>query len=277
MALSGGQQQRLCIARAIATKPDVILMDEPCSALDPIATTQIEDLMRELVAEYTIVIVTHNMQQAARVVRPHGLLHGRGRRGGQAHRRWSSSSTRRRRSSPTRRTQRTEAYVTGGSDDPRVVPRSARSAPSSSSLDAGRARGRRRSSDPSRRSSSATPTLAQRVIADDDRDRRAVPSDRLRAPCRCWRCSRRSPRTCGSISAILHSCLHLERIGDQAVNVAKLYLMTRDLPGSDAMREMIGEMGERVVLMIRTAMEAFANRDLERCLQLPRWTISWTG
>jgi phosphate transport system ATP-binding protein len=67
LALSGGQQQRLCIARAIATKPDVILMDEPCSALDPIATQKIEDLMRELVAEYTIVIVTHNMQQAARV------------------------------------------------------------------------------------------------------------------------------------------------------------------------------------------------------------------
>jgi phosphate transport system ATP-binding protein len=67
MALSGGQQQRLCIARAIATKPDVILMDEPCSALDPIATAKIEDLMRGLVSEYTIVIVTHNMQQAARV------------------------------------------------------------------------------------------------------------------------------------------------------------------------------------------------------------------
>jgi phosphate transport system ATP-binding protein len=67
MALSGGQQQRLCIARAIATRPDVILMDEPCSALDPIATAKIEDLMRDLVSEYTIVIVTHNMQQAARV------------------------------------------------------------------------------------------------------------------------------------------------------------------------------------------------------------------
>ena len=67
LALSGGQQQRLCIARAIATRPDVILMDEPCSALDPIATARIEDLMRELVADYTIVIVTHNMQQAARV------------------------------------------------------------------------------------------------------------------------------------------------------------------------------------------------------------------
>jgi phosphate transport system ATP-binding protein len=67
MALSGGQQQRLCIARAIAVQPDVILMDEPCSALDPIATLRIEELMQEIVEDYTIVIVTHNMQQAARV------------------------------------------------------------------------------------------------------------------------------------------------------------------------------------------------------------------
>jgi len=67
LALSGGQQQRLCIARAIATAPDIILMDEPCSALDPIATLKIEDLMRELAKDYTIIIVTHNMQQAARV------------------------------------------------------------------------------------------------------------------------------------------------------------------------------------------------------------------
>jgi phosphate transport system ATP-binding protein len=65
--LSGGQQQRLCIARTIATQPDVILMDEPCSALDPIATARIEDLMIELREDYTIIIVTHNMQQAARV------------------------------------------------------------------------------------------------------------------------------------------------------------------------------------------------------------------
>ena len=66
-ALSGGQQQRLCIARALAVQPDVVLMDEPCSALDPIATSRIEDLMAELKRDYTIVIVTHNMQQAARV------------------------------------------------------------------------------------------------------------------------------------------------------------------------------------------------------------------
>ena len=67
LALSGGQQQRLCIARALAVEPEVILMDEPCSALDPIATLRIEELMRDLAREYTIIIVTHNMQQAARV------------------------------------------------------------------------------------------------------------------------------------------------------------------------------------------------------------------
>ncbi len=87
LALSGGQQQRLCIARTIAVKPDVILMDEPCSALDPIATGKIEDLMYELAFDYTIVIVTHNMQQAARVsgktafftaeVDVQGVRHGR--------------------------------------------------------------------------------------------------------------------------------------------------------------------------------------------------------
>ena len=67
LGLSGGQQQRLCIARAVAVDPDVLLMDEPCSALDPIATTRIEDLMQEIKNDYTIVIVTHNMQQAARI------------------------------------------------------------------------------------------------------------------------------------------------------------------------------------------------------------------
>ncbi|MGZ4805962.1 MAG: phosphate ABC transporter ATP-binding protein PstB, partial [Ilumatobacteraceae bacterium] len=67
MSLSGGQQQRLCIARALAVEPEVVLMDEPCSALDPIATARIEELMQELKSRYTIVVVTHNMQQAARI------------------------------------------------------------------------------------------------------------------------------------------------------------------------------------------------------------------
>ncbi|NLG84726.1 MAG: phosphate ABC transporter ATP-binding protein, partial [Firmicutes bacterium] len=67
LSLSGGQQQRLCIARCLAVEPEVILMDEPCSALDPISTTRIEDLLLELMKRYTIVIVTHNLQQAARI------------------------------------------------------------------------------------------------------------------------------------------------------------------------------------------------------------------
>jgi phosphate transport system ATP-binding protein len=74
LGLSGGQQQRLCIARAVAVEPDVLLMDEPCSALDPIATAKIEELMLELKSSYTIVIVTHNMQQAARVSDYTGFL-----------------------------------------------------------------------------------------------------------------------------------------------------------------------------------------------------------
>ena len=73
--LSGGQQQRLCIARAIATGPEVILMDEPCSALDPIATAVVEDLIHELKEHYTIVIVTHSMQQAARVSQKTAFFH----------------------------------------------------------------------------------------------------------------------------------------------------------------------------------------------------------
>jgi len=77
LSLSGGQQQRLCIARSLAVKPEVLLMDEPCSALDPIASARIEDLIHSLVERYTIVIVTHNMQQAARVSgRTAFMLHG---------------------------------------------------------------------------------------------------------------------------------------------------------------------------------------------------------
>ncbi len=74
MGLSGGQQQRLCIARTIAVEPEVILMDEPCSALDPISTTKIEDLIHKLKKDYTIIIVTHNMQQAARVSKYTGFF-----------------------------------------------------------------------------------------------------------------------------------------------------------------------------------------------------------
>jgi phosphate transport system ATP-binding protein len=84
LSLSGGQQQRLCIARAIATEPEVLLMDEPCSALDPIATRKIEELMHELKKKYTIVIVTHNLQQAKRVADKTGFLYVDTTQGGRA-------------------------------------------------------------------------------------------------------------------------------------------------------------------------------------------------
>jgi phosphate transport system ATP-binding protein len=75
MGLSGGQQQRLCIARTLSVEPEIILMDEPCSALDPIATSKIEDLMIELKKDYTVIVVTHNMQQAARVSDETGFMY----------------------------------------------------------------------------------------------------------------------------------------------------------------------------------------------------------
>ena len=74
LGLSGGQQQRLCIARTVATKPEVILLDEPCSALDPISTAKIEELIEQLKSEYTIAIVTHNLQQASRVSQYTGFM-----------------------------------------------------------------------------------------------------------------------------------------------------------------------------------------------------------
>ena len=111
-ALSGGQQQRLVIARCIAVRPDVILMDEPCASLDPIATAKIEDLMKELAKDYTIVIVTHNMQQAARVsdytvfftaeLDADGVRHGRLVEAGETNTMFTNPSD-----------PRTEAYISG--------------------------------------------------------------------------------------------------------------------------------------------------------------------
>ena len=108
LALSGGQQQRLCLARALAVEPEVILMDEPASALDPIATLAIEELIRELSSDYTIVIVTHNMQQAARVSDETAfLMVDEGRAGYLV----EFDSTQRIFTNPT--DERTEAYITG--------------------------------------------------------------------------------------------------------------------------------------------------------------------
>ncbi len=108
LSLSGGQQQRLCIARTLAVEPTVILMDEPCSALDPIATLAIEELMRELSQKYSIIIVTHNMQQAARVSNYTAFLTADERRIGEL---VEYGETRQIFTNP--RDERTEAYITG--------------------------------------------------------------------------------------------------------------------------------------------------------------------
>ena len=113
LGLSGGQQQRLCIARAIAVEPEVILMDEPCSALDPIATARIEDLMQEIKQQYTIVIVTHNMQQAARVSDRTAFFTTEINPDSDRRTGVSSSTTGPRRCSRIPSDERTEAYVTG--------------------------------------------------------------------------------------------------------------------------------------------------------------------
>ncbi len=108
LTLSGGQQQRLCIARALAIEPDIVLMDEPCSALDPIATLAIEELIRELISKYTIIIVTHNMQQAARVSDETAfLMVGEDRSGYLV----ETGDTQQIFTNPTE--ERTEAYITG--------------------------------------------------------------------------------------------------------------------------------------------------------------------
>jgi phosphate transport system protein len=110
--------------------------------------------------------------------------------------------------------------------------------------------------------------LAEQVVRDDDQiddlylrlDREVLELLALQSPV---------AEDLRLVSAILHSCLHLERIGDQAVNVAKLYLATKDEPGSDGMRQQLREMGDLVVTMLRTVMEAFAKRDLDLCMRVP--------
>jgi ABC-type methionine transport system ATPase subunit len=113
LSLSGGQQQRLCIARAIAIRPEIILMDEPASALDPIATTKIEELILDLKKEFTIVIVTHNMQQATRISDSHRVLSTSAN---------SSSTTATAKSSPTPPRSRPRITSPAASADPRPSP-----------------------------------------------------------------------------------------------------------------------------------------------------------
>jgi ABC-type proline/glycine betaine transport system ATPase subunit len=206
LALSGGQQQRLCIARAIATRPDVILMDEPCSALDPIATQRIEDLMQELVTDYTIVIVTHNMQQAARVSDRTAFFtvevqEETGHRTGTV---VEFDRTETIFTNPS--DERTEAYVTGGSADgapalPRELERWSCS-----------------SSHPRQLSGTRSARPWMRLRHDERSPRGSSPrtTDRPRTrdrPGSLARAAGAGGRDLRLISVIMHSSLHLERIG----------------------------------------------------------------
>ena len=198
LGLSGGQQQRLCIARALAVEPDVILMDEPASALDPIATTRIEDLMHELKREYTIVIVTHNMQQAARVADMTAFFSvaRRRRRRGPA-RDPRRVRRRRRRSSRRRPTSARRTTSRGDSDESRVPGRARRPR---GRVPGGR-RDRRcgRSAASSTRSARRTSSSATRSSRSTTRSTTATTRSRSRSSS-CSRGRRRSRATFGSCS-----------------------------------------------------------------------------
>ena len=199
LGLSGGQQQRLCIARAIAVEPDVVLLDEPASALDPISTQAIEDLMHELKKEYTLVIVTHNMQQAARVAEMTAFFSLQVEEDGSRHGILVEyDSTEKIFTQPA--DERTEGYVTGTVRMRSLVPRGARAArggapgggrprPARAPLGAERARARRRRA----RRRGDRLRRRDRPALPRDRDRRPVaarPPDagRDRPPARARRC-----------------------------------------------------------------------------------------
>ena len=259
LGLSGGQQQRLCIARCLAVEPDVILMDEPASALDPISTTRIEDLMHELKRQYTIVIVTHNMQQAARVAdmtaffsvevdqdggRRNGILVEYDADGedlhdarGQAHRGLRHGPVRLMRVSFQEELDELEASLRVEGE---LVLRSLRGAVEAVC--------------------SQDLELADEVIAfDDDIDSQYFEVEQgielLLA--------RQTPVASDLrlVLAVLKDNLHLERMGDLCVTIAKLTKLTKGLPPDDALLEGFKEMGERAEQMIRVALRSLELRD----------------
>ncbi len=273
--LSGGQQQRLCIARCIAVQPDTILMDEPCSALDPISTGKIEDLMIELKKEFSIVIVTHNMQQAARVSDRTAFLMVEldadedNRWGG-----WSSTTTPRR-SSPTppigapRTTSRARSGEAGGGRaDQGPLPERARKARGE------RAGGLDLVSAALSRTMEAVEhqdvELAQLVVADDDRiDGRYLEVHQALITL----LATQSPVATDLrlISALLHVLKNVERMGDQCVNVCKMIPLSGNEPPSDReMVKLILTMGGQTRTLIGQAKRAFEERDVEMAHDLVR-------
>ena len=279
LGLSGGQQQRLCIARALAVEPDVILMDEPCSALDPIATSRIEDLMHELKSDYTIVIVTHNMQQAARVadmtaffmldVRDdggrHGILVEYDRTDEDLH-----EPVRPAHRGLHHRTVRLSDGASRVPGQPQLSSRQASRSRVRSSCARFAARQRPRSQDVE---------LCDEVVAFDDeidtRYHRIEKSSRTLL-------AQQSPVATDLrlVLAILHNSIHLERIGDQCVTIAKLTKLAAELEPHHDLVEGLTEMGERAEEMVRVALDSFAARDVERArglVELDELSTARTG
>jgi phosphate transport system ATP-binding protein len=265
--LSGGQQQRLCIARCIAVSPDVILMDEPCSALDPISTGKIEDLMVELKDEFSIVIVTHNMQQAARVSDRTAFLMVE--LDATEQNRWGRlveyDETEKIFTNPA--DKRTEDYVSV--EGVRVQYQEELERLEGSALD-----GLDMVSAALDRTMEAIQhqdvELAQIVVADDDRiDGRYLEVHQSLITL----LATQSPVATDLrlISALLHVLKNIERMGDQCVNVCKMIPLSGNEPPADQqMVERILSMGKQTRTLIGQAKRAFAERDIDLARDLVR-------
>ena len=269
LGLSGGQQQRLCIARALAVEPDVILMDEPASALDPVSTSRIEDLVHELKQQYTIVIVTHNMQQAARVADMTAFFSVTVEDGGARRHGTLVEYDRTSKLFTNPSDKRTEDYVTGRFGESLMA-----RVEFQSRLDTLEASLQEQGEVVLRAVRGAMDALERRDIElcdevirfDDEIDTRYHRIEKSVEEV----LAQQSPVATDLrlVLAILHDSIHLERIGDQSVTVAKLTKLAHGLERQHDLAEGLQEMGDRAEEMVRIALDSFAERDVERARSL---------